>query len=503
MRRHRRRVPAATAAGLVVLAGTLAGCGSGRAAGPARSASPSPTAANPATTRPAGGATPAVPSAGGPAPIDPAAPTGPAWTTYQGSAARLGQAGPTPGLAPLTRAWSDALDGQAVYGQPLVFDGRVIVATEGDNVYALDVATGRVAWQVSMGAPLRHVAAAAGCGDVDPLGITSTPVIDPATGTVYVVGEVSTAGRPPVHHQLVGISIASGRVTLNVNADPALPAGQSPLHLLQRAALALAGGRVYVGYGGQYGDCGAYSGWVVGMPTTGPGGQSLDVTPDALGGAVWDGGSGPAVGPSGTLYVTTGNPDSPGPAPWAEAVLKLDPGPVGPPVASFQDRAATGDMDLSTGGPVLLPGGLVFAVGKTDIGYLLRRSDLAPVAEIRGICGSDPDGGAAYDPATDSLYVPCRAGGIQQVDLAGRRTGWRAGRANSTPVLAGGALWALRYPDGVVQELDPVTGRVLQSVPVGRGVAHFASLSVAGGLVLVPTSSGVEALRGPGRTATP
>ncbi len=493
---RRRRVPAATAAGVVVLAAMVAGCGAGRAAGPARSASPSPTSA---ATRPAaGGAT-----AGGAAGGDPAGVPSPAWTTYQDSAARLGQAGPTPALAPLTRAWSDALDGQAVYGQPLVFDGRVIVATEGDNVYALDLATGRVAWQVSIGVPLRHVAAAAGCGDVDPLGVTSTPVIDPATGTVYVLGEVSTAGRPPVHHQLVGISVASGRVTLSVDADPALPAGQSPLHLLQRAALALAGDRVYVGYGGQYGDCGSYSGWVVGVPTAGPAKRSFDVTPAASGGAVWDGGSGPAVGPSGALYVTTGNPDSPGPAPWAEAVLKLSPGPAGPPVAAFQDRAATGDMDLSTGGPVLLPGGRVFAVGKTDIGYLLRRSDLAPVAEIRGICGSDPDGGAAYDPATDSVYVPCRAGGIQQVDLAGRRRGWRAGRANSTPVLAGGALWALRYPDGVVEELDPVTGRVLQSVPVGRGVAHFASLSIAGGLVLVPTSSGIEAFRGPGRTATP
>lgn len=386
-----------------------------------------------------------------------------------------------------------------MYGQPLLFDHRVIVATENDDVYALDPSGGRVIWQVNLGAPLTGVDGAAGCGDVDPLGVTSTPVVDPATGTVYVVGEISSAGRPPVHHQLVGIDVATGRITRSAPADPALAAGQNPLQLLQRAGLALAGGRVYVGYGGQYGDCGSYSGWVVGVPTT-PGQpvRSFEVSAAAGGGAVWQGGAAPAVDPSGAVYVTTGNPLSSRPAPWSEAVLKLASGPAGSPVAVFRDRAATGDLDLSTGAPVLLPGGTLFAVGKTDTGFLLRQSDLAPVATVQGrVCGSDPDGGSAFDPATDSLYVPCRGGGIQQIRLARAVTGWRAGQVNSTPVLAAGNLLALGYPGGSLQVLDPVTGRVLQTLAVGRRVPHFASLSVAGGLVLVPTVAGVEAFAGP------
>ena len=357
---HRRRGPATWLPGLalagMMAAGMMAGCGSG---GSPKAARPSPTAG------------------GAPTPAATATPPAGEWTTYQASATRLGQAGPTPALSPLHLTWSARLDGGAVYGQPLLYGGKVIVATEADDVYGLDPATGAVAWQVNLGVPLRHVATAAGCGDIDPLGITSTPVVDPATGTVYVVAEVSTAGRPPVHHQLVGIDVATGKETLSVDADPALPTGQSPLHLLQRAALALAGGRVYIGYGGQYGDCGTYSGWVVAVPTSGTGGRSFDVTPASTGGAVWDGGSGPAVGTSGAVYVTTGNPNS------------------------------------------------------------------------------------------------------------------------------GGQLWALRYPGGILQELDPVTGRVRQSLPVGRSVAHFASLSVVGGLVLVPTTAGVEAFSGPGGPATP
>lgn len=419
------------------------------------------------------------------------------WTTYQDSADHGGRAAPQPDLAPIRPAWSARLDGAAVYGQPLYFDGRVIVATEDDHVYALDAATGRPVWSVSLGAPLRHVTSVAGCGDVDPLGVTSTPVIDAATGTVYVVGEVSTAGGLPVHHQLVGIDVRSGRTTLSVDADPALPAGENPVHLLQRAALALGNGRVYIGYGGQYGDCGLYHGWLVGVPLAAPAEQeSFDVTPGSTGGAIWDGGSGPVVGPGGSVYVTTGNPGSGGPAPWSEAVLELRPDLAGAPEAVFRDRAATGDLDLSTGGPVLLPDGTVFAAGKTDIGYLLRASDLRLISTVRGrICGSDPDGGTAFDPSTGDLYVPCQGGGIQQVRLAGPATGWLAGGANSTPVLADGRLWALDYRDDTLQEIDPATGRALESVTVGRGLPHFASLSVAGGLLLVPTTSGVEAFR--------
>lgn len=163
------------------------------------------------------------------------------------------------------------------------------------------------------------------------------------------------------------------------------------------------------------------------------------------------------------------------------------------PEASFRDPAATGDEDFGTGSPLLLPGGTLFAVGKTDIGYVLRQSDLGLVARIPGVCGSNPDGRLAYDAATDAVYVPCRGGGIQQVRLRTGTLGWRAGAANSSPVLAAGWLWALSYPAGALQALDPATGAVGQTASIGR-MPPFATPAYAGGLLVTADASGtVEA----------
>jgi len=468
----------------------LASCSSGRGAagspGTTRSIAPtSSTIASPATTAP--------PSA-----------AASSWTTYHDGNSRLGVAGLQPSLDPLRVAWRAHLDG-AVYGQPVVVDGRVIVATEADDVYGLDAHDGGVLWQVNIGQPLRNVASSseAGCGDIDPLGITSTPVVDTRTGIVYVVGEVSTDGSGPVRHHLVGIDILTGKQTQDTPADPPLPAGENPINLLQRAALALGNGRVYIGYGGQDGDCGNYHGWVVGITEQVPSGPapsmvSFDTTPDSSGGAVWMGGGGPSIDASGDLYVTTGNTNSSGSAPWAEAVVKLAPDLASPPIAAFQDRTAVDDDDLGTGDATLLPSGYLFAVGKTDHGYLLRQSNLTQVAPIKGaVCGSDPDGGAAFDASTDSLYVPCRDGGIQQVALSKEANGWLSGEVNSAPVLVDGDLWALSYPGGLLQALDPATGSTLQSIRVGATVPNFASPVAALGLLMVGTTSGMVAFDGP------
>lgn len=386
-----------------------------------------------------------------------------------------------------------------MFGQPLIADDRIIAATEKNRVVALDPRNGHQLWSVSLGTPLTDVDAVAGCGNIDPLGVTSTPVIDSATGTVYVVGEISD-GNGSVHHQLTGLNISTGAVVLSDDVDPPLPDGEKAVNLLQRASLALANGRVYVSFGGNSGDCGSYHGWVVGVEKTGAAKLiSFEVAADGEGGAIWESGGAPAIDGNGNLYVTTGNanPDPPqgGPDPkqYTESVVKLTPDLK--PVASFKDRIAGGDEDLATGNPVLLPDGTLFAVGKTDVGFILSQRGLTQMATIPDVCGSDPDGGPAYDRATNRLFVPCRSGGIQQINLSTRTLGPILQGANGAPILVGTRLWATDYDNGKIAEFDAATGKTLQSLDVGSDLPHFASPSAGLGLLLVGTEDGVAAFR--------
>jgi polyvinyl alcohol dehydrogenase (cytochrome) len=432
------------------------------------------------------------------------------WTGYHADGSRTGDDPSEQPLDPATAAWRAALGG-AVYGQPVVADGRIFAATENDRVVALDPRTGAVLWSRTIGTPLSDVTQVAGCGDIDPLGITSTPVIDTATHTLYVVGEIATGDT--VHHELVGFDTATGQETVSDDVDPPLPAGEAPAQLLQRAGLALANGRVYVAFGGNDGDCGNYHGWVVGVEEAGaPDAVSFEVASDGEGGAIWESGGAPAVDAAGDLWVTTGNanPDPPegGPDPkrYTESVVELSPTLV--PVGSFKDRVAGGDEDLATGNPVLLPGDEVFSVGKTDIGYVLRRSDLTQVAAIHGVCGSDPDGGPAFDAGRNTMFVPCREGGIQQLDLSDDTVGPKLAGANSAPIIVGGDLWAAQYPSGNLTEYDATTGATVQTLQAGA-VPNFASPSAALGLLMIGTDTGVTAFDGPtglpslNSTATP
>src|SRR6266513_3135299 len=79
----------------------------------------------------------------------------------------------------------------------------VVAATENDSIYGLDQATGTVAWRTHVGTPVPL--SDLPCGNIDPLGITGTPVYDTASGLVYAVAE--TTGY---HHELVGLPVRDG-----------------------------------------------------------------------------------------------------------------------------------------------------------------------------------------------------------------------------------------------------------------------------------------------------
>ena len=422
--------------------------------------------------------------------------------TYHGDNARSGNDTTEPTLTPTARAWTADLGG-AVYGQPVVDDGRIIVATEDDVVFSLDAHDGHVLWEDNIGTPLTHVQAVTGCGDIDPLGVTSTPAIDPATGTVFVVAEETS---PTIHHQLFGINILTGTLTVSANADPPA-AQQDPVHIQQRQALAVANGRVYIGYGGFSGDCGTYHGWVVSLTEQGTAPISFDATPHTFQGAIWSTG-GPAVDAEGNIYEATGNPNPQvATHDYGESALKLSPTLQVESV--FSGSNAEDDEDLGSVSPALLGNGLVFIIGKQHDGYLLDTANLADVVQtLPGICATDADGADAWDGS--HLYIPCNAGIVKvDIDTATRRAtvdpAWSAPSGDSfgPPTLAGGLVWTTEWNTGVLYGLNPVTGATVVTEALGVGEPHFATPTTALGLVLQGTASGVMAFDGPAGLPAP
>jgi outer membrane protein assembly factor BamB len=411
------------------------------------------------------------------------------WLNYHYDPAHTGFNAATPAAGPLSIAWTRRLDG-AVYGQPLAIGGLVIAATEGDSVYGLERATGRVRWRTHVGTPVPL--ASLPCGDIDPLGITGTPVYDPATGLVYAVAETSG-----YHHVLVGVSVTSGRMAFR--RDIPTPDGQ-PRFDQQRAALMLAGGRVYIAFGGLDGDCGPYRGSVVGVPAWGHGPLISYVVPTAREGGIW-GAGGPVAGPGGTIYVAVGNGAATGGAyDDSDSVTALSPQlrrtGIFAPATWPADNA--GDLDLGSMSPALLPGGMVLAVGKRGTGYLLDGTRLGGVdGQVAQAPVCTAFGGAAVHGTI--VYVPCEGGGMAAVDTAGRqiRVLWRGpSSAAGSPVLGGGAVWVADWDAGTLDQLSPANGQVRRQIGLGSPLPHFTSPSLSGPLVLTGTMSGVTAVSG-------
>jgi outer membrane protein assembly factor BamB len=436
-----------------------------------------------------------------------------AWTTYRHDAARSGVDPDSGSPVPPALAWetpAGTLDGQ-IFAQPLVYGSRVYVATENDTIYSLDAATGAVIWS-------KHVATAVpgsqlDCGDIDPVGITGTPVIDPATNAIYAVTDTwDGSSKSSINHQLFAVNLTSGNVLSGfpIPADPPFPSGGGgdAAHQLQRTALTLFGVRIVIGYGGNDGDCGTYWGWMVGAPESGAGGLTAfqaDAGSGDHGGAIWGAGTGPALDGSGNLYAATGNGYSSS-FDYSESVLRLD---AGLHLLSFwapQNWSALdgGDADIGSSEPALLPGNLLFQSGKDGQGYLLNAGALggvsAPVDSV-GFCQGGSFGGAVYAVATATIYAACM-GGLQAISLTtsgsapslGVKQGFSApSDAVGPPVLAGGLVWVTAWTSGRLLGLDPGTGAASFQYPL-PGVNHFATPSAGGGRLFVGDGDRVLAL---------
>ncbi len=435
----------------------------------------------------------------------------PAWTTYRHDAARSGIDPDSTSPVTPSQTWqTPQLDGE-VYGQPLVYGSFVYVATENDTIYELDAATGAVVWANHLATP--EPSSAAPCGDIAPsIGITSTPVIDPTTNRIYAVGAVSAANT--VHHELFALDLSSGQPIAGFPTvvDPPYPSGGSAVNQLQRPGLALDGGRILIGYGGNDGDCSTYWGWLVSAATDGSGSlSSFQADAGHTEGAIWDGGNAPPVDAGGNVYLATGNGhgDSTSDPQYGDSVVKLNAS------ASVLDwwtptnwqSLDSSDADLGSSAPTLLPGGFLFQSGKDDNGYLLNGAALgsvsSPVAEASGFCPGGSFGGSVYDPTNSTLYAACNGGlkalllGTGSPPSLAPRAGFSApAPATGPPMIAGGLVWVTNHSPGTLYGLDPTSGATISSFSIpenGSQVNHFASPSAGGGRLFVGSGDQVTA----------
>ena len=316
------------------------------------------------------------------------------------------------------KLFSRSVDGQ-IYAQPLYVANLTIagakhnvvfVATEHSSVYAFE-ADGKSSapfWKrsfINPSAGITTISKPANALIAPEISISSTPVIDPSTGTLYVA--VSTSENGSIVHRLHTLSLTSGAEKLGgpIKIQGSVPGTYPPLAVngrvpfvpkqhLQRPALLLLNGNVYIAYGSN-GDQLPYNGWLFAYSAAGTGVLHqvaiFCTSPDKGASAIWQSGDGPAADSSGNIYIATGNGDfdlNTGGRDAGNSVLKLALQSGALVVEDYFTPSNTADLtandlDLGAAGPILPPTqsgaavpNLVVVGGKDGKIYLVNRSSM-------------------------------------------------------------------------------------------------------------------------------
>lgn len=302
-----------------------------------------------------------------------------------------------------------------IYAQPLYMmnidiggqlHNVVFVATEHDSVYAFDADSASGAaplWHTSFINPAAGVTTVSSndvsCGDLVPeIGITSTPVIDPISGTLFVVAKTKENGAYFFRVHALDVSTGAEKISPQVIA-PTFPGTATPNdsngHVTfdaffehQRSALLLDNGILYVAFASHC-DIGDYHGWLVAYDarTLGLTG-AFNSTPDGTLGGVWQSGAGPAADASGNVFAITGNGTfdaDTGGRNFGDSFLKLAGRSL--TLSDYftpfnQAYLEANDLDLGSAPPLLLPDQtigprhLLVSAGKEGTVYLVNRDGM-------------------------------------------------------------------------------------------------------------------------------
>jgi len=331
-----------------------------------------------------------------------------------------------------------------LYAQPLYMSNVNIVgqlhnvvfaATAHDSVYAFDAdnPTSPPLWHRSFINPPNVTSVPSSdyvCNEVQPeMGIISTPVIDPASGTLYVVAMTKETGptylfRLHALNVTTGAEVGTGPVVIQASVpgtgDGNDGQGHVPFNAFQhkqRAALLLSHGVVYVGFASNC-DTDPYHGWLLGYDAnTLALVATFNDTPNGSRGGIWNGG--PSADANGNLFVITGNGTFDGASPagnnnWGDSFLRLAGGTL--KLLDFftpfnQADLAANDVDLGSSAPVLLPDqpglhphlmvgggkeGRIYLVNRDNMGQFQAGSDSQIVQEVTGQLAFYPSEGSLF-----------------------------------------------------------------------------------------------------------
>lgn len=309
----------------------------------------------------------------------------------------------------------------------------LIVATGGDSIYEFDADTGATLNHVTLGTP-EHFEY---CSDIADVGIASTPVVDRARGTIYLVDSNAGSGFSDFTTSLYALDIGtlqqkqspvaiSASVTMSNGSQMAF----SPQNQMNRPGLVLANDSLYIGIGSHCDDQAAnITGWLLRynlkLQQTGAFATAED-TASFLLDSIWMTGFAPAVDQKGNVYAVTGNGAFDGTHDWGESVLKLSPNLKKLSshfTPSNYATLTTKNEDFGAGGIMLIPPqqgshrNLAIAMGKAAILYLLDSDKLGGESssdggalEVIQDSGNGLLGGPAYYSGPTGEFVYYQTG---------------------------------------------------------------------------------------------